>query len=542
MLQQVRGKHLLILVAGAVALLLAMACGPSAQAPPQEATGGSGVASGPVGKATVVFIPMSSGNWDPARTEGAADFPLNEAMYNRLTETERDSMKLVPGIAESWSVSPDGLTYTFKIRKGVKFHNGDELTPEDVVFSVNRRHKLALPASQAGIERLLESVEAKGDSVVFRVKVPDWSALNTLSGYGTTVPKKYVELVGDEGFGKAPVGTGPFKFVSGSKQEFLKLEAVDYEHFLWQPGVKQLEYRIVPEESTRLAMVQAGEADLAQVSVNSLRAIKADSRLREIKASVINGLRLYTWGQEDPQSPMSKLEVRQALSLAIDRQGIAEGIYQGYAQPVATGYWNPAEPGWPEWGFDYTKQDLAKAKELLAKAGYPGGKGLPKFTFHATEYGGAPLWTQAAPAIAAEWQKLGIQVEIRTWEWGVFQQTQRAGTWGPNAISVATANSTGERGYIYIDLHSSGVSKLATGITKGAHPELAALVDQWLQEMDPQKREALQKKILLNARDNLPDIPVVAINAMWAAGPRLLEYIPRKTHSIGNMYTIKVKP
>ncbi len=528
-----------VAIAGFLSLVMFSAGCAAAVQPSGDSSGGTG--GGPVGKATVAFVPMSSGNWDPATTQGAADNPLNEAMYNRLTETEIESMALRPGIAEAWTISPDGLTYEFKIRKGVKFHNGDEVTPEDVVFSANRYHKLALPASKASIERLLEGVEARGDSVIFRVKVPDWTALNTLSGYGTAVPKKYVEQVGDEGFAMAPVGTGPFKFVSGSKQEYIEFEAVD-DHFLTPPGVKRLRYVILPEETTRLAMVQTGEADLAQVSTTSLRGIKADSRLREIKSSVINGLRLYTWGQDDPQSPMSKLEVRQALSLAIDRRAIAQGIYQGYAIPVATGYWNPAEPGWPEWGFDYPKQDLAKAKELLAKAGYPDGKGLPKFTFHTTEYGGAPLWTQAAPAIAAEWQKLGLQVEIRTWEWGVFQQTQRAGTFGPNAISVATANATGERGYIYIDLHASGLSRLATGITKGAHPEVVPLVDQWMQERDEKKREPLQKKILLYARDNLPDIPVVAINALWAAGPRLLEYIPRKTHSIGNMYTIKVTP
>ena len=452
-MQQVRGKHLLILLAGTVALLLAIACGPSAQAPAQSAgvpAGKSEAPKGPVGKAVVALSPQTTGTVDSALSAGGSDFISVEPLYNRLTETSVGSLKPGPGIATEWSMSTDGLTWEFKIRKGVKFHNDDELTPEDVAFSINRVSTLseARASTKAEYVYLVESVQAQGDKVVFRLKRPDWTFLSVISEAAySVVPKKYLERVGDAGFLKAPVGTGPFKFVAWAKQEFLKLEAVDYEHFLWQPGVKQLEYRTVPEETTRLAMVRTGEADLAQVSVTSLKTLEGDSKLRAIKVPNVGGLQLFMFGQQDPQNPMSKLEVRKALSLAIDRQAIAEGIYRGYARPSATGIMNPAWEGWPQWGFDAPKQDLAKARELLAQAGYPGGKGL-KFTLHNYEYGPLPLWTQVAPVLIEQWRQLGIEVESRLWEWGGYAPVAREGKFEPVAVSTHLSNTEGVFGKI----------------------------------------------------------------------------------------------
>ncbi len=522
---------------GCLLLLTVTACaapsGPGAQS--------SEAPKGPSGKAVVALSPQTTATVDPALNGGASDFINLEALYNRLFETPKDSLKLEPGLATKWIMGPDGKTFEFQIRKGVKFHNGDEMTPEDVVFSVQRMGRIGLPTTKASYERFVDRVEAKGESVIFYLKEPNWNYHSDAAGY-SIVPKNYIEKVGDDGFLKAPVGTGPFKFVSWSKQEYLELEAVDYQHFLWEPGVKQLRYVIVPEETTRLAMIRTGEADLAQISVTSLKAMAGDGKLRAIKIPDIGGLWLYTFGQHDPQNPLSKLQVRQALSLSIDREAIAKGIYQGYARPIATGVWNSAQEGWPEWGFDAPKLDLEKAKTLLDQAGYPGGQGL-KITLHNYEYGALPLWTQVAPVIATQWGKLGVKVELRQWTWDSWAPAARSGKLDPVSIGTHIGYLSGQKGLVNW-FTTTGSYAHAFGVAKeeGAHKELSEMAEQFDRELNPTKRAELLNKIQIYIRDNVVNIPVVGQDGLWAGGPRLLEYTPRPgTITSGNVWTIKVK-
>jgi len=296
-----------------LSLLLLTAC-----SAPSEPGAQSGEAlKGPSGKVVVALTGQTTSTVDPALQGGASDFINLEPLYNRLTETAKENAYLrEPSVAIKWSISPDGRTVEFQIRKGIRFHNGDELTPEDVVFTVERVQRMGAPSNLIYYARNLDSVQASGDSVVFKLKEPDWTVITALSSSASSiVPKKYIEKVGDDGFLKAPVGTGPFKFVSWSKQEYLDLAAVDYEHFLWQPGVKQLRYVIVPEETTRLAMVKTGEADLAQASVISMK-----SHCRGTTPSGPSGSPTseawcsFMFGHVDPSNPLSKLELRQALS------------------------------------------------------------------------------------------------------------------------------------------------------------------------------------------------------------------------------------
>ncbi len=526
-----------------VMLSLGVACTGATQTLGLEG-GASQASNGPAGKVVVALSPLSTGTVDPALEQGTLDFANIEPLYNRLLENPKDSLELAPGIATKWNVSPDGKTVEFTIRDGVRFHNGDILAPEDVVFSMERTRRISNPGRNPYFQRVLQSVEATGDSVVFHLKEPDWTFLSTLARTPvySIVPKKYVEQVGDGGFLKAPVGTGPFKFVSGSKQEYLDLEAVDYEHFLWRPGVKQLRNVMVSEETTRLAMLRTGEADLAQVSVPSLQGIQGDSKLRVLKVPNIGGLQIYMFGQGDSQNPLSKVEVRRALSLAIDRAAIANGVYRGNARAVGTAMWNPSQPGFPEWGLKPAPYDMDKAKELLAAAGYPGGKEI-KLTFHNAEYSPTPLGTQVATVIASAWQKLGVEVELRSWEWGAYLPLSRSGKFGsPANVSIHASNFPGDTGGI-MGFTRTGSYAHASGTADGAYPTIADMAEQFVLELDPAKRDALRDKILAFDRDNVVSIPLIIQDGLWAAGPRLLEYTPKLGFlGAGNMYTIKVTP
>jgi peptide/nickel transport system substrate-binding protein len=504
-----------------------------------------GPPAGPVGKVVVALAPQTTATVDPALASGASDYANLEVLYNRLLEPYPDRSELGPGIATKWTVSADGKTAEFKIRSGVKFHNGDVLTPEDVVFTYQRVQRLGQPIAKAPLERFLESVEAKGDSVIFHLKEADWKFVNEFTKpYYSIVPKKYIERVGDDGFLKAPVGTGPFRFVGWSKQEFLEVEAVEGEHFLRKPGVKRLRYVIIPEETTRLAMVKTGEADLGQVSVTSLPAVQADPKIKLIKVPSTGGLRIFLFGQADAKNPFSKLEVRQALSLAIDREAIAQRIYHGYARPVAVATQNPIQANFPGWGKQSPPYDLERAKQLLAKAGYPGGSGL-RFTFHNYEYAVLPLWTQVAPVIASSWEKLGIQVTLRQWEWGSYAPLARTGKFEPLAVSTHIANlgSPWDPAGFMTDFTRSGIYRVPAGIADGAYPALKELAEQYDRELNPARRAGLHERILAYDRDNVIFIPVITQDGLFAAGPRVLAYTPMPgTIFTGNMYTIRVKP
>src|SRR5437762_8763169 len=237
---------------------------------------------------------------------------------------------MTPGLAESWSVSRDGLAYDFVLRKGVKFHNGDPVTAEDVKFSLERYRGGAASTLKARIAAV-EVVDPH--RVRIRLKQP-WPDFMTFFGTPATgaawiVPKKYVEKVGEDGFKRAPVGAGPYKFVSFNPGVELVLEANE-QYWRKVPNVKRLVFKAVPDEATRLAMLKRGEADV----VYSIRGELAE----EIKKTP--GLSLKAVGgaftewialidQWDPKSPWADRRVRLAANHAIDRQAINQAEYLG---------------------------------------------------------------------------------------------------------------------------------------------------------------------------------------------------------------------
>src|SRR6266508_5284662 len=209
-----------------------------------------------------VHISLAPTWFDPAETQGLiTPFMVMYAVHDALAKAMPGN-PVAPSLAESWQMSPDGRVYDFTLRKGVKFHNGDTLTSEDVKFSFERYKG----ASAKAIHDRVAAVETPGPlQVRFRLKNP-WPDFMTFytaaSGAGWIVPKKYVEKVGDEGYKKAPVGAGPYKFVSFTPGVELVMEAFE-QYWRKTPSVKRLVFKAVPEEVTRLAMLKRGEVDIA---------------------------------------------------------------------------------------------------------------------------------------------------------------------------------------------------------------------------------------------------------------------------------------
>src|SRR5215813_10994584 len=232
-----------------VLLALLSVAGPAAAAPEGQMTWG-------------VHISLAPTWFDPAETQGIiTPFMVMYALHDALAKSMPGN-PTAPALAESWQMSPDGRVYDFTLRKGVKFHNGDTLTSEDVKFSFERYRG----ASAQAIKDRVAAVETPDPlHVRFRLKNP-WPDFMTFytaaSGAGWIVPKKYVEKVGDDGFKKAPIGAGPYKFVSFTPGIELVMEAFDG-YWRKTPNVKRIVLRSIPDEATRLAALKRAEVDIA---------------------------------------------------------------------------------------------------------------------------------------------------------------------------------------------------------------------------------------------------------------------------------------
>src|SRR5262245_24791366 len=277
-----------------------------------------------------VHVTLVSRWLDPGETEGLiTPFMVLYALHDALVKPMPGGLN-TPSLAESWTVSRDGITYEFVIRKNAKFHNGDPVTADDVKFSFDRYRG-------SGAKLLKDKVKevqiAAPNRVRFVLKEPwpDFMASygTSATGAGWIVPRKYVEKVGDEGFKKAPVGAGPYKFVSFNPGIELVLEAFpDY----WRkaPSVKRLVMRSIPDESTRAAALKTGEVDIAYLFSGALaEEIKRTAGLRIVAPIVYGMYWLDFLDQWEPKSPWHDRRVRQAASLAIDRNALNQAEMLG---------------------------------------------------------------------------------------------------------------------------------------------------------------------------------------------------------------------
>ena len=344
-------------VACAVLLAVVAVAMPAAAAPEGQLTWG-------------VHIALTPTWFDPAETQGLiTPFLVLYAIHDAMAKAMPGNAT-APSLAESWQVSPDGRVYDFTLRKGVKFHNGDPLTSEDVKFSFDR-YKGAQAKALKDRVAAVETPDAL--HVRFRLKNP-WPDFMTFytaaSGAGWIVPKKYVEKVGDEAFKKAPIGAGPYKFVSFTPGVELVMEAFDG-YWRKTPSVKRLVFKVIGDEATRLAALKRGEIDI----VYSIRGELAEELQRTpgltLKPTVIQSPQWVSMlDQWDPKSPWHDRRVRLAANLAIDRKAINDAIALGHSRLTYSiipstfdYYWQP-----PAYAYD-----PAQAKKLLAEAGYPNG-------------------------------------------------------------------------------------------------------------------------------------------------------------------------
>ncbi|HYE89746.1 MAG TPA: ABC transporter substrate-binding protein, partial [Terriglobales bacterium] len=356
-----------------------------------------------------VYVTIAPAWLDPAEVVGVlTPFWILYALHDAVVKPMPGN-HLTPSLAESWTVSQDQRAYEFKLRPGVKFHNGDPFTAEDVKFSFHRAK-----GGKVLREKVKDVVVVDPHRVRFVLHEP-WPDFLTFYGTMATsaawiAPKQYMEKVGEDGFKKAPVGLGPYKFVSNTPGVELVLEANE-QYWRKVPSVKRLVYKSVPDSATRLAMLRRGEVDIAYLLDGPLaQDVRRDPNLKLAFSGGIGTFYLDFLEQFDPKSPWHDKRVRQAASLALDRKALndAENLgasrLNGSIVPRTFDFALALEPD---------RYDPARAKKLLAEAGYPNG-------FDAGDIHPWPPYTSLTEAIQGYLGAVGLRTRMRAMERAAF--------------------------------------------------------------------------------------------------------------------------
>jgi peptide/nickel transport system substrate-binding protein len=464
--------------------------------------------SQPEGQLVIAFdTTIAPAYLDPAETSGIATpfvflYALHDALFKPLPGND-----MAPCLAESWTESPDGLVYEFKLREGLTFHNGAPFTAEDVKFSFFRYKGTSAKLLHEKV-KAVEVVDAHRLRFVLQTPWPDFLTFyaTTATGAGWVVPKAYVEQVGDEGFQRQPVGLGPYRFVHSNPGVELVLEANE-RYWRKVPSIKSIIFKGVPERATRLAMLKTGEADIAYLMIGDEGvAVKADPNLR--LASTIPPAVWYLEFPEqwDAKSPWHDQPVRLAANLAIDRQAINEAERMGLGRPTGSIIPRSMEFALP---LEPVPYDPARAKRLLAEAGYPNG-------FDAGDFNPAPPFYSMAEAIGNYLAAIGIRTQIRTMERAAFMTA-----WREKKLKGLLMVATGASGNAATRIEAFVVS---TGTyAYGGSPDLDELFRQQAVERDHNKRQALLHQMQRLMSERIMHAPVFEPATLHGVGPRVAE-------------------
>ena len=368
-----------------------------------------------------------------------------DLLYNKLVRHDED-LKIVPDLAESWEI-PNNTTYIFNLRKGVKFHNGIELTADDVIFSLNRILDPKTAAPGRSYITSIKSMEAIGPyQVKITLSAPLASFLEGLSSNNCAiVSKAAVEQYGN--LQKVEVGTGPFILKEWIPDNSMTLVKNPNYFDKGLPYLDKVIFRVIPEQASLFAGVKSGTLDIAQINDGSTVLLaKRDPNLIVMQKPGIN---LRTFGFNVTRKPFDDVRVRQAISLAIDRNEIIAAAEFGMAQPSG-----PIPAGATQWALPLNRlpfytPDLAKAKSLLSQAGFPNGLSLKIVCSNSFEGG-----LSVAQVIQNQLKKIGVNGELEVVEWGIYIDR-----WNKKDFDsmVELRGGSGEPDrFLYRTLHSTG--------------------------------------------------------------------------------------
>lgn len=455
-------------------------------------------------------------------------------VYDSLIAQD-ENLNLKPGLALSWR-AVDDTTWEFKLRDGVKFHDGSDFTAEDVKFSLER-----IPVVTGPMPMTLYTKRARGSEVVDRLTVRVMT-----DGPAPTLPNDFSRLMivshkigmeaRNEQFnaGTAAIGTGPFKYVKWEPRGDFVVERFDGWWGGAQPWARVIR-REIPNDAARIAALKSGQVDL----VNYVPATDVASLQRDASMETVVGDSVYVFnvslnladklprpakvdGKEIAANPFQDAKVREAMDLAIDRRGLARVVFEGFAKPMSQlmpDTFFGASPNLPE-----RRPDLPRARALLAEAGYPKGFEIDFFSTNNRLPGDGAL----AEALAQQWSRVGLKVNVNALNGTVFFPASQRGEYSMQMSGWGTL--TGEAAYTYgALLHGPDPSVGLGNFNRSGYsnPEVNKLLLDGSRTLDEAKRREMFARATEISMKDRPMLPIVMLQTVWAMPKGKLTFTPR---------------
>ncbi|MQT55962.1 ABC transporter substrate-binding protein [Pseudomonas sp. FSL R10-0399] len=497
--------------------------------------GASLLASAPFAQAATNLVYCSEGSpagFDPGQYTTGTDFDASaETIYNRLSEFERGSTNVIPGLATSWDISPDNLTYTFHLRDGVKFHTTPYFTPtrnfnaDDVLFTFNRMLDKDMPFRKAyptefpyftdmGMDKNIKSVEKIDDHTVkFTLNTVDAAFIQNMAMHFASIESaeyadKLLKAGNPSDINQKPIGTGPFVFKSYQKDSNIRYTGnKDY----WKPEdvkIDNLIFAITTDPSVRMQKLKKNECQITiYPRPADLQSLKEDPNLKMPSQAGFNtGYIAYNVmdkikGSDEP-NPMAQLKVRQALDMAVNKQQIIDSVYQGAGQ-LATNVLPPTQ-----WSYDESIKDAPydpeKAKQLLKEAGIKEGTEITLWAMPVQRpYN--PNAKLMAEMLQSDWGKIGIKAKIMTYEWGEYIKRSKGGENG--AMLIGWSGDNGDPDNWLGTLFGCDAIN-GNNFSKWCNPEFDKLITAAKNTTDKEERTKLYKEAQQLLKEQVPLTPI----------------------------------
>lgn len=510
----------------AAAMVLSLtACGGSKESG-SAASGTSEAAADAAYKDSFVFSQQADiATLDPADTAAIPTLDVLCGMYDSLVTFDKD-MNIVPCLAAEWE-QEDELTYVFKLRDDVVFHNGDPMTAADVVYSIKR---LAVSAKNASLMTALEDAEAVDDyTVKFTLNAPAPTFLNNLANTAAAIlPQKYMEENGEEIITTAPVGTGAYKFVEWKQGSNVTMEANE-NYWDGEVPTKTVMMKVIPEAAQRTIALETGEIDCAYgIQSNDISRIDEDPSMTLYMAPALSTSFVC---MNFEKAGIDNKDVREAIRLAIDPQSICDAVYYGAAEPDKTII--------PFAAFGY-QEDAAeiefnpeKAKELLASAGYGNGFSTNIYTSDNQQA------VEICQIIQAQLKEVGIDCEVKTLEFGTFLDKIGEGEHDLCLMTWSTGTVDADFTY-YAQYHSSQHGIYGNMMSPDLFPGLDEKLDEARSTSDKDVRMAAYKEVENIVAENAIYRPLVCRSSVVGTTSKV-EGFELRANDIYNFKHVKVQ-
>jgi peptide/nickel transport system substrate-binding protein len=467
---------------------------------------GHSAQTAPQGQITwAIHFTIAPTYFEPAEHQGViTPMMFYYALHDALVKPMPGNL-MAPSLAESWTESADGLVYEFRLRQGVRFHNGDPFTAEDVVFSFERYKGAAANELKTRVKQV-EVVDPHLVRFHLQEPWPDFMATfaTPATGAAWIVPKAYIQKVGADGFKQHPVGAGPYQYVSQDPGVGLILEANE-RYWRKVPHVKRLVLKSIPEDTTRLAMLKRGEADIAYGVLGAVaEEIQRDPNLKlvPVLGTVTQWVDIFS--QWDSKSPWADVRVRRAANHAIDRQALSDAESLGQSKPM--GSIIPPD-------FEFALQleapayDPEQARQLLREAGFPNG-------FDGGEIAVGPPYGSVAEGVANFLGAVGIRTKVRLMERAAFQTARRE-----RQLKHLSYGGSGSYGNAATRIEAFVVGGGTFAV--GSVPEIDALFRRQANERDATTREAMLHQMQRLIQERALFVPIWQLAFLSGVGPKV---------------------